>query len=350
MFSIEILGYCLAVIIGVSIGLLGGGGAILAVPMMVYFFGIEPEKATGYSLVIVALSSVISFWQKKDVGKFYPKVLLEFGIPSVAMIYLTKSILVPMIPNLIIFSPKVIMTKNMLLMTIFAVVLLASSLLMLKNKNVKTKQVNEYSINFNKVFYGLIILYYAYLFIYGGTHFNIPEFGFRLIVSLAFTLILLILKRFYEILSSNNEEGVIINQSISNLVAFGAFIGFLTGLIGVGGAFLIVPAFISLVGMDTKEAIKNSLVIVIFNSIFGFYGFAKVTSVIDIKLILIISIIATFGVFLGSYLNKKFSNEKIRNIFGWMNLILSFVLLMKEVILRIYPIEDFIKTYLRIHK
>lgn len=285
MFSIEILGYALAVIIGVSIGLLGGGGAILAVPMMVYFFGVEPEKATGYSLVIVALSSVISFWQKKDVGKFYPKVLLEFGIPSVAMIYLTKAKLVPMIPNLIIFSPKVIMTKNMLLMTIFAVVLFVASIAMLSEK----KQAIE-----------------------------------------------------------TNQEALIPNTF--NLVAFGAFIGFLTGLIGVGGAFLIVPAFISLVGMDTKEAIKNSLVIVIFNSIFGFYGFAKVTSVIDIKLILIISIIATFGVFLGSYLNKKFSNEKIRNIFGWMNLILSFVLLMKEVILRIYPIEDFIKTYLRIHK
>lgn len=274
--DLELLGYFISIIIGVSIGLLGGGGAILAVPMLVYFFGVAPEKATGYSLVIVALSSLISYWQKKDLGKLYPSVILKFGIPSVVLIYLTKSIFVPLIPNLIVFSPKVILTKDMLLMTIFAIVLFFSSISLLGKSN-----------------------------------------------------------------SNESNETVIPNTF--NLLLYGAFVGFLTGLIGVGGAFLIVPAFISLVGMETKEAIKNSLVIVIFNAIFGFYGFYKVTPIIDTKLILIIAIISTLGVFLGNYLNKKLSNEKIKHIFGWMNLILSFILILKEVIFRIYTYKDLIK-------
>lgn len=279
MPSIEIIGYFLSVIIGLSVGLLGGGGAILAVPMLVYFFNVDAEIATGYSLVIVAISSVLSIWQKRGIdGNFSLKIFLQFGLPSILMIYFTKAIFVPQIPNLLIFSPKIILTKNMFLMMVFSVILLLSSISMLG----KSKE-NELNATPTK------------------------------------------------------------EHSIFNIMLSGAFVGFLTGIIGVGGAFVIVPALIFFFSMETKEAIKNSLAIVIANSIVGFYGFSRASYHIDWMLLVNISAVSLVGVVIGSRLNKRMSGNNLKNIFGWMNLILSLILILKEIIFRIYTYKDFIK-------
>lgn len=279
MPSLEIIGYFLSIIIGLSVGLLGGGGAILAVPMLVYFFNVDAEIATGYSLVIVAISSVLSIWQKRGIdGNFSLKIFLQFGLPSILMIYITKAIFVPQIPNLLIFSPKIILTKNMFLMMVFSVILLLSSISMLG----KSKE-NELNATPTK------------------------------------------------------------EHSIFNIMLSGAFVGFLTGIIGVGGAFVIVPALIFFFSMETKEAIKNSLAIVIANSIVGFYGFSRAAYKIDWMLLVYISAVALIGVVIGSKLNKKMSGSNLKTIFGWMNLILSLILILKEIIFRIYTYKDFIK-------
>jgi uncharacterized membrane protein YfcA len=95
----EIIGYTAAVLIGISLGLIGGGGSILTVPVLVYLFGVDVFLATEYSLFIVGISSLagsVSYFKK---GLVNFKMAFVFGIPSVISIFLTRIYLLPLIPE-----------------------------------------------------------------------------------------------------------------------------------------------------------------------------------------------------------------------------------------------------------
>lgn len=130
----EIAGYIASVLIGISLGLIGGGGSILTVPVMVYLFGINAELATVYSLFIVGCTSVIgsiSYFKKQLVDV---SIGLFFGLPAIVAIFLTKLYLLPAIPNPILTTDFFILTKSSLLMLLFALLMLAASWSMIKRK------------------------------------------------------------------------------------------------------------------------------------------------------------------------------------------------------------------------
>jgi uncharacterized membrane protein YfcA len=109
----EIIGYLASILIGISLGLIGGGGSILTVPVLVYLFHVDPVQATAYSLFIVGASSLVGAWPKYKQGFVNLKTAFIFGIPSIAAVFATRKFLVPAIPNEIGSIGDLMITKSL---------------------------------------------------------------------------------------------------------------------------------------------------------------------------------------------------------------------------------------------
>ena len=109
----------------------------------------------------------------------------------------------------------------------------------------------------------------------------------------------------------------------------GAIVGFLTGLVGAGGGFLIIPALVILSKLPMKEAVGTSLAIIAAKSLIGFFGEGKET-VIDWQFLCIISAFAITGIFIGSSLSKKIDGAKLKPAFGWFVLVMGLYIIVKE--------------------
>ena len=133
----EILGYLGALFIGLVLGLTGGGGSILTVPILVYLMSISPVTATAYSLFIVGTTSTFGAIQNYRKNLVDIKNGFIFAIPSFIAVYLTRKFIVPRIPEIIIESP-ILITKNTFLMLFFAVIMIFGALSVLKKKSQNT--------------------------------------------------------------------------------------------------------------------------------------------------------------------------------------------------------------------
>ena len=133
----EILGYVGALFIGLVLGLTGGGGSILTVPILVYLMSITPVTATAYSLFIVGTTSTFGAIQNYRKNLVDIKNGFIFAIPSFIAVYLTRKYIVPEIPKVIIESP-ILITKDTFLMLFFAVIMVFGALSVLKKKSQNT--------------------------------------------------------------------------------------------------------------------------------------------------------------------------------------------------------------------
>lgn len=263
----EIIGYVAAVLIGISLGLIGGGGSILTVPVLVYLFGIDAFMATEYSLFVVGVSSLVGSvsYFKKGLVNF--KMALIFGIPSVISIILTRIYLLPFIPDEILRIENFTITRNIFLLLIFA---------------------------------GLMILA-SYKMISQNT-----------------------LEKSWKSTEDKNNTLLIAGQ--------GSIVGFLTGLVGAGGGFMIIPALVNLLKIPMKIAIGTSLVIISLNSLIGFFSSLNHVT-IEWKLLVSITAIAIVGIIIGSQLSKKIDGKKLKPAFGWFILIMGIYIIIKEIFL-----------------
>jgi uncharacterized membrane protein YfcA len=144
----DITGYIASIFIGISLGLIGGGGSILTVPVLVYLFGLDALLATVYSLFVVGSTSVvgsISYFKK---GLVNIKTAIVFGIPSIAAIFLTRKYLLPAIPKNVFSIGSFTVTKDIMLMLLFAVLMVAASYSMIK-KNHQSSEENPPQQAFN---------------------------------------------------------------------------------------------------------------------------------------------------------------------------------------------------------
>jgi uncharacterized membrane protein YfcA len=133
----EILGYVGALFIGLVLGLTGGGGSILTVPILVYLMSINPVTATAYSLFIVGTTSTFGAIQNYRKNLVDIKNGFIFAIPSFIAVYLTRKYIVPRIPDIILEAP-ILITKNTFLMLFFAVIMIFGALSVLKKKSQDT--------------------------------------------------------------------------------------------------------------------------------------------------------------------------------------------------------------------
>ena len=262
----EILGYIASLFIGVSLGLIGGGGSVLTVPVLVYLFSVEPVLATAYSLFVVGTTSLVGAIPKYRKGLVNMKTAIVFGIPSIASVYFTRRFIVPAIPNRVLAIGDFVLMKPVFFMLVFAILMVFASYSMIKGN--ANKQEEELEQKFN---YPLIII-----------------------------------------------EGI--------------FVGLLTGIVGAGGGFLIIPALVILSKLPMKSAIGTSLLIIAAKSLIGFLGDLSHTTM-NWNLLLPVTALAVGGIFIGDRLSKKMQPQILKKLFGWFVLVLGIYIILKEVIL-----------------
>ena len=264
----EILGYFCAVIIGLVLGLIGGGGSILSVPVFVYIFKFDAVTATTLSLFVVGVTSSvgsINFMKRKIIDY---RVALLFGIPSVLGILFSRRLVLPHLPHYIINRFGITLTKEIFIILLFAILMLVSSIKMIR------KTERQRVRNFEKPNYTL-------------------------------------------------------------LVSQGILVGIVTGFVGAGGGFLIVPALVMLLGISMKEAVGTSLFIISFNSLIGFASSLDKVP-INWQFLLIFTALSVVGIIVGVYFSKKIESTKLKPIFGWVVLVMGIWIIINELILKGY--------------
>lgn len=257
----EYLGFALAITIGISLGLIGGGGSILTVPVLVYVMDIDPVKATAYSLFVVGTSALVGsvrYMQKRLVNF---KIGAIFTIPAFIAVFSTRRFIVPALPDVVFHSSSLTITKDSFLMGIFALLMVLASFSMIRKSKPKTTEAKSHS--------------YAWVML----------------------------------------EGLVV--------------GVLTGLVGAGGGFLIIPALVLLAGLPMKEAVGTSLLVIAFKSLTGFIG-DVLTQAIDWQLLLIFTVFAIGGIFIGTYLARFISNKLLKQVFGYFLIVLAVFIFVKE--------------------
>ncbi|MFI1743584.1 sulfite exporter TauE/SafE family protein [Thalassobellus sediminis] len=134
MENIQLLGYIGALVVGLVLGLIGGGGSILTVPLLVYLVGYNPVVATAYSLFVVGTSSIVGTYQKHKKGLVDFKLGFAFSFPSFLAVYLSRRYLVPGIPDTILTFGNFSLTKEIAIMVLFAVIMLLASISMIRKR------------------------------------------------------------------------------------------------------------------------------------------------------------------------------------------------------------------------
>lgn len=155
----HIIGYVLAVFVGITLGLIGSGGSILSVPILVYVMGVEPILATAYSLFVVGTTALFGGVQKAKQKLVDFKKVVLFGIPTILAVFLTRKLIVPNIPEVVFSSSSFTLHKSVLIMVVFAIVMIAASVRMikpLKEKIINDSQLNYIGIFMQGLFIGLV--------------------------------------------------------------------------------------------------------------------------------------------------------------------------------------------------
>jgi uncharacterized membrane protein YfcA len=259
----ELIGYAACIFIGIILGILGGGGSILSIPILVYLLGVDVVMASAYSLFIVGTTSLVGAIPKYKKHLVNLRTGFFFGLPSIVTIFITRKWIVPSIPEVVYQTESFTLTKRVLILGFFAVLMILASISMIRG----SKEITNENHRFRVV---LVII-----------------------------------------------EGIII--------------GFLTGLVGAGGGFLIIPALVLLTGLPFKTAVGTSLFIIAINSLIGFLGDVMNYSM-DWKFLLSITALSIIGILIGDRISKKIPAITLRRSFGWFVLIMGCWILFRELL------------------
>ncbi len=265
----QIIGYILLGVMGFVLGLLGGGGSILAVPILVYVMHIDAALGTGYSLFLVGLGALVGGIRYAISKKVHFPSVFVFGLPALAGVFSVRKWVIPLIPETLFSVGSFTMTKGAFIMLLFAVIMLAASVSMIRSARKSPKEEEEKEIRYN---YLLILV-----------------------------------------------EGLVV--------------GAVTGFVGAGGGFLIVPALVLLANLPMKYAVGTSLFIIAIKSLLGFIG-DIMNHEIDWFFLLTASVLVIVGIFAGTYTSKYISSKKLKAVFGWFVLIMGIFILLYESIIK----------------
>lgn len=263
----EILGYISAILIGISLGLIGGGGSILAVPILAYLFLLDEKVATAYSLFIVGFSSLIGGLGQHKQGNVDWKTAIVFGIPALLGVWLVRHFVIPMLPDVLFNIGTIEITRRMGMFGFFAIIMLLAAYSMLSEKERK-----------------------------GGT--GIVKYNYPLII----------------------VEGIAV--------------GAVTGFVGAGGGFLVIPALVFLANLEMKKAIGTSLVIIAIKSLTGFFLGDALSMEIDWLFLSIFTFLAGIGIFIGIYISKFLDGDKLKKGFGYFIILMAIFIFIMEFIVK----------------
>ena len=258
----ELAGYLASVLVGITLGLLGGGGSILTIPILVYLFQLDVITATAYSLFMVGATSLVGVVSKYRNGTVHFQSVFLFGIPSLIAVFITRIWIVPSLPEVLLEAPFTI-NKRLFLLGLFSVLMMVTAISMLMKK---------------------------------------PGHAVT-------------------------SPGQLRLPAMSSL---GLVVGFITGLVGAGGGFLIVPALVMFARLPLPVAAGTSLFIIGINSSIGFVG-DVLHSAIQWPFLLMLTTLAIAGVLMGNMMATRISNQRLRQLFGWFILIMGCWILLREI-------------------
>lgn len=258
----EILGYAASILIGISLGLIGGGGSILTVPVLVYLFGVDPVEATAYSLFVVGATSMAGSVSKFRNNWIDFKTAFIFTPCAMITVFIARHFIIPAIPKHIITINHLEITKSLFLLLLFALLMLFSSVSMITRK---------------------------------------------------------------EMVAENDKP-----FNYTAIILLGLAVGLITGIVGAGGGFMIIPALVLFARLPMKTAVGTSLFIMTINSLFGFASSLS-HHIIDWKLLLTVTLLSIIGIIIGNSLSKKISGAKLKKGFGWFVLAMGAYIIIKEV-------------------
>ncbi|PKL74870.1 MAG: permease [Candidatus Melainabacteria bacterium HGW-Melainabacteria-1] len=260
----ELLGYGAAIVMGVVLGLMGGGGSILTVPILVFLFGLTPLAATGASLLIVGLSSLLGVGAQWRSGTVRLGLALPFALASVLGVVIMRQWLLPALPEQLWQQGAFKLTRDGVIMGLFALTMLLAARSMLKPE---------------------------------GPLDEIPD-----------------------------PHGTGKDRWLS-LAGMGLGTGLFSGLVGAGGGFIIVPVLMRWAAMPIKTAIGTSLLIICLQSLSGFGADLLRHPRSDWGLLLSFSALAGLGVLLGTGLSRWIPAGRLRPAFGWFVLVMGLLVL-----------------------
>ena len=260
-----LFGFGATILAGATMGLIGGGGSILTVPILVYLLGIPPVLATGYSLFVVGLSALVGSVNYFKLGLVNLKAGTIFAVPAFVGVFLARKYLVTALPVEIFNLGNLVVGRDLIVMGVFATVMILASVSMIRGGSESEQE--------------------------GELQFNYPMIAL---------------------------EGLIV--------------GAVTGFVGAGGGFLILPALVVLAKLPMKQAVGTSLMIIAVKSLFGFLGDLGNQS-IDWGFLALFCLLSIIGIYLGTYLSRFVSSAKLKPGFGWFVLIMGLFILAKETIL-----------------
>ncbi|MBC8125507.1 MAG: sulfite exporter TauE/SafE family protein [Candidatus Kapabacteria bacterium] len=242
--------YIMAALIGISLGLIGAGGAIVAVPTFVYVGGIDPNLADGYALFVVAVASAVAVLMQGREKNIEWRAVFAFGSGTIITLVVVRYYLDQFVPQNV-------------QMLIFGVALLAAAIAMLRSQRLPAKPAQ-----------------------------NKPMM----------------------------------------LALYGIAVGAFSGLLGVGGGFLMTPALVLWAGLDMRRAVATSLVLISINSTAG-----VVTDMVDglqydWPLVIVCAIITTAGIIVGTLLSRRIDGNTLKAIFGWLVLAIGIGVLAAEIL------------------
>jgi uncharacterized membrane protein YfcA len=257
----ELLGYISAIVIGVTLGLMGGGGSILTVPVLVYLFGTTASVATGDSLFIVGATAAIGASLMARRGLVAGRAAIGFALPAFATVWLTRRFVLLAIPS---HMGKI--SRDTLILVFFAALMLVTAISMLRGRNESSSDDGEAS-DFKKL--------------------ALPALA----------------------------------------------VGVVTGLVGAGGGFLIVPALTLAAKLPMKRAVGTSLAIISANSLFGFFSDPLARGEANWTLLVSLTCLAALGMWLGNMLSQRIPGERLRPSFGIFLLVMGVYMVVREIFL-----------------
>lgn len=262
-----IVGYIGALIMGLVLGLIGGGGSILTVPILVFLFAVDEVTATAYSLFIVGTTAAVGSASHVRHGNVDWNSALWFGIPSIITVFATRIWIMPWLPQEFGTIAGLVLTKGTVLLLLFAVLMMAAAVSMVRKGTPLTA-------------------------------------------------------------STRRSRSAAIALSITE----GTVVGMLTGLVGAGGGFLIIPALVVLGGLGMKQAIGTSLIIIAAKSLLGFSGDLLAGLTADWTFLLTCTATAVVGILIGAALSARIPGERLKPAFGWFVLVMGIAILVTELL------------------
>mgnify|MGYP002785266513 CR=1 FL=1 len=258
------LGYLAAAAIGITLGLMGGGGSILTVPVLVYLFHAPAQTATAYSLFLVGVTALVGALSMARRGLVDLRAALLFALPAFVSVAATPRWLLPSLPERL--GP---LTRDQVLLVLFALLMLVTAVSMLRRRPDDPSVADD-----------------------APPH--KPDLWRTVPPSLA--------------------------------------VGVLTGLVGAGGGFLIVPALVFVFRLPMKRAVGTSLLVIAANSAVGFLSDTTVRPHADWGFLAVLSAIAVAGILVGERLSRRIPAARLRPAFGVFLLAMGSWMVLRELL------------------